>query len=128
MYGTKVSNYPDRFINKEEEITLEENGITIKDLNILINDIIDVSESADILVKGVSVTLGEIPLTTLNKTLSKHLETLEIIKKEIKSLEKRNRLIISKIKKEDDKEKELEKKIKEETKPAGRKTELLYFI
>ncbi|EDR26254.1 hypothetical protein EDI_081110 [Entamoeba dispar SAW760] len=124
MYGIKTDNRPDIF-ESSEETEIDENNATLKDLNMLFSDIIELSNKADILSHGVSMSFGEKPLYTLNKTIITHLDIINELKNDIKKMEKKNRLIISKLRSEESKEKELEKRVKEETKPKRRKTELL---
>ncbi|EDR26321.1 hypothetical protein EDI_155160 [Entamoeba dispar SAW760] len=123
MYGIPSNKRPDVF--EDETTELEEENVTLKDFDDLIRDIIHVSETAHVLDGGVSMSFGDIPLTTFSKTIIKHLDVIDLLKKEIKELQKKNRLIISRLRKEENKEKELVKKVKEETKPQRRKTELL---
>ncbi|EDR21764.1 hypothetical protein EDI_238380 [Entamoeba dispar SAW760] len=123
MYGIPISNHADIF--EDESTEIEEENVTLKDIVSLINDIIHVSETCHVLDGGVSMSFGNIPLSTFNKTLTKHLDVIDTLKREIKEFEKKNKLIITRLRSEEKKEKELTQKVKEETKPKRRKTELL---
>ena len=123
MYGTQSNRLRDIF--EGEETVLETENVTIKDVNNLLQDIIDIGEEASVLSGGIDISFNAKPLNTFNEILVRHIEQIELIKEKIKKFEKKNRLVIEKIKEEKDKEKELEKKVKEETKPKRRKTILL---
>ncbi|EDR28699.1 hypothetical protein EDI_118760 [Entamoeba dispar SAW760] len=124
MFGSNTSNIPDVF-NSSEETEIEETNASIKDLNMLLTDIIELADKANMLSTGVSMSFGDKPMYTLNKTINTHLDIIQELKRDIKNLQRKNRLIITKLRSEDKKDKELEKSVKEETKPKRRKTQLL---
>ncbi len=124
MYGTQSNRLRDIF-EEDKETVLETENVTIKDVNNLLQDIIEIGEEASVLSGGIDISFNAKPLNMFNEILVRHIEQIELIKEKIKKFEKKNRLVIEKIKEEKDKEKELEKKVKEETKPKRRKTVLL---
>ncbi|EDR28244.1 hypothetical protein EDI_054730 [Entamoeba dispar SAW760] len=124
MYGTPANRYPDVF-SDEQETEIEEDNASLKDFYDMLSDMFKLAETAHILDYGINMSFGKQPLNVLNNTIIKHLEVIETLKEEIKDFERRNRLIITRLKEEENKGKELEKKVKQETKPKRRKTQLL---
>ncbi|EDR24498.1 hypothetical protein EDI_114370 [Entamoeba dispar SAW760] len=120
MYGT-VNKRNDIF-NSSDETVLEDRPLVITDFITLLEDINDISGECNVLTKGIEMTFGDIPLEVFNCVIVKHIDIIDLIFEKIKRFKKDNRLIISKLREEREKN---EKKKEKETKPVRRKTELL---
>ncbi|EDR23606.1 hypothetical protein EDI_030010 [Entamoeba dispar SAW760] len=122
MYGTPSNNTKHIFNSSEEETVLDYRTITISDFTQILQGIEEVANSAFMLTEGVKLSFEKTPLNMLTTVLNTHIEVIEELSKKIKVFKKRNQLLIEELKEE---KKEKEQKVKEETKPQRRKTELL---
>ncbi|EDR22081.1 hypothetical protein EDI_189880 [Entamoeba dispar SAW760] len=123
MYGTPSRDIPHRFSKSEDETELDYRTITLSDFTQLLEGIEEVSISAQTLVEGVKISFEKTPLNMLSNVINKHIDVIEELSKKIKTFKKKNQLILEELKEEEENKKEI--KIKEETKPQRRKTELL---
>ncbi|EDR25481.1 hypothetical protein EDI_274960 [Entamoeba dispar SAW760] len=122
MYGTSANNVRHLFNDSEEETELDYRTITITDFTQLLQSIEDISITAYTLSEGVKMSFEKTPLNMLNHVINTHIEVINELGKKIKLFKKKNQLILEELKEE---KKQKEEKIKEETKPQRRKTELL---
>lgn len=122
MFGTQPTTIPHVFTNSEDETELDYRSITLTDFTQLLEGIQEVSNKAHVLSEGVKLSFEKTPLAMLNHVIDKHISVIEELAQSIKVFKKKNQLIIEELK---DEKKQKEAKIKEETKPLRRKTELL---
>ncbi|BFU26574.1 hypothetical protein CL6EHI_154690 [Entamoeba histolytica] len=126
MYGT--TNTTRVRFNSDSDTVIDKRNITINDFIDLLSGINGISEKCHILSGGTRLTFGNSPLKCFNLVILKHIEIIDEIYEIIEDFKKNNRLILSELKEEKEREErekridEAEKKKQEETKPERRKT------
>ncbi|EAL43037.1 hypothetical protein CL6EHI_130470 [Entamoeba histolytica] len=127
MYGTPDTR---NIIQDEEYVNtiLEERDLHLIDVLNLLKDLKKINNECNILTNGFELKLGYFPFESLSTLVYGHLKAIDNIDSLIKDFNKKNSLLITKLKemkRRDEREEridKLEKKREEETKPERRKT------
>ncbi|GAB1222536.1 hypothetical protein ENUP19_0114G0015 [Entamoeba nuttalli] len=124
MYGAVHNERRDRF-DSDEETEIDRRDIIIGDFIELLRGISNISEKCSLLAGGTNLSFGKMPLKCFSLVITKHVEVIDELYESIKTFKRNNRLLLSGLKEEQEREKReerLEKKREEETKPERRKT------